>query len=190
MGTRGLKVWRYRKRYYATYNHWDSYPKGLGKELVSDIPTDPEAYQQWLEDKRKLVAEWHEKYEQFLTVVSDVKVSTDLPDELTGEYHPTYFAPANDLYIEWVYTFDLDNETFTVNNGAHFKLNKIPRQDDQWMGALADGPLGDKIVLPGKLPEDSIAHLDVVYKPAYDRNMGTSSHGKVRVQFRDTFMLS
>lgn len=45
MGTRGFIVCRFRGRYYITYNHWDSYPEGLGKELITDIPTDPEEFQ-------------------------------------------------------------------------------------------------------------------------------------------------
>ena len=45
MGTRGYRVYRYRGRYYAVYNHWDSYPSGLGNELVETIPEDYESYQ-------------------------------------------------------------------------------------------------------------------------------------------------
>ena len=52
MGTRGFYVYKWRGRYYVYYNHWDSYPSGLGKVLVSTIPTDPEEFRQWLENKR------------------------------------------------------------------------------------------------------------------------------------------
>ena len=44
MGTRGYRVYRFRGRYYALYNHWDSYPEGLGADLIATIPTDPEEY--------------------------------------------------------------------------------------------------------------------------------------------------
>lgn len=44
MGTRGLLVYRLRGRYYATYNHRDSYPTGLGYSVASGIPTDPEEF--------------------------------------------------------------------------------------------------------------------------------------------------
>lgn len=57
-----------------------------------------------------------------------------------------WLAPLNDFMIEWVYIIDLDREVFSVNNGAHFKLDRIPHID--WMGSLADGRLGDKISLP------------------------------------------
>jgi hypothetical protein len=44
MGTRGLRIILFRGRYFIYYNHYDSYLRGLGKELVSSIPTDPERY--------------------------------------------------------------------------------------------------------------------------------------------------
>lgn len=31
-------------RYYAIYNHYDSYPHGLGKDLVDGIPKDRKSY--------------------------------------------------------------------------------------------------------------------------------------------------
>lgn len=52
MGTRGLKVWRYRKRYFSFFNRYDSYSSGLGWSIVKSIPTDPKEYQNWLEKAR------------------------------------------------------------------------------------------------------------------------------------------
>ena len=44
MGTRGLRIILFRGRYFIYYNHYDSYPEGLGRKLVSNIPTDLEQY--------------------------------------------------------------------------------------------------------------------------------------------------
>jgi hypothetical protein len=44
MGTRGLLFIRCRGRYFVIWNHFDSYPEGLGEAIVYEIPTDPEGY--------------------------------------------------------------------------------------------------------------------------------------------------
>lgn len=38
---------------------------------------------------------------------------------------PSSLAPLIDTWIEYVYTVELDRETFSVNNGAHFKLDRL-----------------------------------------------------------------
>ena len=43
MGTRGYKVWRFRKRYYKQYNPGDSYPDGLGRWISKAIPSEMQA---------------------------------------------------------------------------------------------------------------------------------------------------
>ena len=37
MGTRGLFGFYYKGKYYLVYNHWDSYPEGLGHDLLREI---------------------------------------------------------------------------------------------------------------------------------------------------------
>lgn len=37
MGTRGLFGFYYKGKYYLAYNHWDSYPTGLGANIVEQI---------------------------------------------------------------------------------------------------------------------------------------------------------
>lgn len=44
MGTRGLRIVRFRKRYYVRYNQYDSYYEGLGADIVGSIPANPEEY--------------------------------------------------------------------------------------------------------------------------------------------------
>ena len=48
MGTRGLEVVRFRKRYYIRYHQYDSYFEGLGAKIVASIPADPAEYQSML----------------------------------------------------------------------------------------------------------------------------------------------
>src|SRR5687767_14362420 len=37
MGTRGLYCFLYKGIYYIIYNHWDSYPEGLGETLLEQL---------------------------------------------------------------------------------------------------------------------------------------------------------
>ena len=160
MGTRGFKAWRFRKRYYFQYNHHDSNPQCLGQWIVATIPRNPERYRTWLEEQRKTAAAWEAEWNDYLTIDPGSEVK-EIATEMMAENHPTWFAPLNDLFIEWIYILDLDREIFSVNNGAHFKLDQVPHID--WIGALADGCRGDKIQLlpkkyvPNLLAETSIA---------------------------------
>lgn len=44
MGTRGLEIVRFRRRYYIRFNRFDSYYEGLGANIVARIPASPEEY--------------------------------------------------------------------------------------------------------------------------------------------------
>ena len=40
---------------------------------------------------------------------------------------PSENPPEHDIFIEWTYIIDLDRMAFSVDNGAHFALDNIPR---------------------------------------------------------------
>ena len=116
MGTRGLRVFRFRKRYYVFYNHYDSYPEGLGKQIVADIPADPAKFQAWLTSQRAMVAEWEAIYLRFITIMPGNEINTawddeeDEPKERQKERpawmkdaFPSLFVPLNDTYVEYIY---------------------------------------------------------------------------------------
>lgn len=166
MGTRGYRVIRFRKRYYRFYNHWDSYPEGLGKTIASGIPADPAAYQEWLARKREEALEWHNALERFLCrtnaeELDATEADQDHPWGVATEALPDFKPALNDLYIEWVYTIDLDNEVFTIDNGAHVQLSRA--SDCAWIAALARGFHGDKVLLPDSIHQEAIA--DIVITP-------------------------
>lgn len=153
MGTRGLRIILFRGRYFVYYNQYDSYPIGLGKELVSNVPTDPEQYKEWLESERafyaKLTAELESKV---LTVpegsLGDLMNTNTALEKYDSEVWPTWkkidselqelptaFCDVGiDLMIEWTYIIDLDNEFFSVDNWIFFDLWNIPR--DRWIQAF------------------------------------------------------
>ncbi|MCJ1333139.1 hypothetical protein MMC10_009833 [Thelotrema lepadinum] len=77
---------------------------------------------------------------------------------------PSYIVPYNDLLIEWAYIIDLDYNLFTVDNGAHFELAKVPRSGisgyksyPAWAKALTSLDSTRKL-LTSHLPEEAIPH--------------------------------
>ncbi len=171
MGTRGFRIIKFRGRYWIFYNHWDSYPEdGLGDALVDSIPVDPGRYQTWLQSQRHLFAKWDSLLQNFLTIqpVDMCKLEsgdTQIPvfhaafdKRLLDDAPPFYQSGSNDLYIEWTYTIDLDREVFSVDNGAHFSLNHIPR-NKKWIEALCIDNKGERYLLPQLVPAESVATL-------------------------------
>lgn len=177
MGTRGYRVTRFRGRYYCFYNNSNSFPEVLGKFIVSEIPTDPEAYQRWLANKHNEALDWHMTLERFLCRKRVGYEGDDDAEEITDEVEedaydhpwgmdtctlPDFRPMVNDLFIEWVYTIDLDKDVFTVDNGAHFRLNRIPAlPTSTWINGLTHGRRGDRLLLPSSVPEEAIADLKV-----------------------------
>ena len=161
MGACGYKAWRFRKRYYVQYNQWDSYPGGQVTDVAAEIPSDRDEYHAWLERQRDVLEAWETAWLAYLAL-DPAQVALQefhAPPKILGEEEkvPSFLVPLNDLCIEWVFILDLDREIFTVNNGAHFKLDQVPHVN--WIEALAVGELGYQIVLPGALPEEALANL-------------------------------
>ncbi len=52
MGTHGLKIVRFRKRYYVYWNRLDSHFEGFGAEIVASIPEDPDEHQNQLSNQK------------------------------------------------------------------------------------------------------------------------------------------
>ncbi|KII85707.1 hypothetical protein PLICRDRAFT_45062 [Plicaturopsis crispa FD-325 SS-3] len=114
MGTRGFKSYRHKGRYFVRYNHFDSYPSGLGVQVLATIPTgDPQAFQAWLERTRA----------QLDTDYKELEGTED------GEYFVRDKQPVNDLFIEWIYEIDLDRLVFLVDTEPVFRLDNMPPED-------------------------------------------------------------
>lgn len=73
---------------------------------------------------------------------------------------PDFTPPVNDSYADEVYTIDLGNEVFTIDNNVHFHSNRIPRSDCL-NAALDFGCHGERVLLPDSVPEEAIADLFV-----------------------------
>ena len=110
-----------------------------------------------------------------------------LDERLDDSMLPCYRTALNDLYIEWTYTIDLDREVFSIDNGAHFKLNKIPRDD--WIEALALDDNNGRLVLPHLVPADSLASLTSQSKePGHSSKSSSVAYEKLVPQLVGTLM--
>ncbi|KAL4738172.1 hypothetical protein BDV11DRAFT_216133 [Aspergillus similis] len=129
MGTRGLEIVRFHKRYYIRYNQYDSYFDGLGAKIVASIPTDPEEYRaEYAARENALERLVYEIRDGVKPGYSQFRKLETLPSEL----------PRLGNYVEYYYIINLDEEVLTMNHSIHWKLSNIPRQDDLWLRAIVD----------------------------------------------------
>lgn len=75
---------------------------------------------------------------------------------------PCYRTGLNDLLIEWTYTIDPDREIFSIYNGCHFKLSKIPKYT--WAKALALDNDERRLILSHLVPADLLASVTSLYR--------------------------
>ncbi len=132
MGTRGLYIFRYDGKWYVFYNHWDSYPSGLGQDIVKELRTiDFERVKDLLSSITKEHVDMYGS--NFEGVMKALENPSTYRLEHVGE-KPTIKS----FDIEYEYTINLDDELFEVNyfsgesgryNTQRFPLRSIP---DAW----------------------------------------------------------
>ena len=151
---------RFRGLHFHYYNRFDSYPSIFGTSIVNEIPTDSAEYDRWLQRMREMYSVLCQEAETYFCI--EPETLKDLACgkfESRGRQPPSYIPEFKSRYnnVEWIYSIDLDREIFTVDHGAHFKLDRIPR-DGKWIKALALGPDRQR-TLSANLPEGSRTDL-------------------------------
>lgn len=139
MGTRGFIGFVIDKEEKLTYNHWDSYPSGLGAEFLAwlreKVEKQPVTLQTQVAQLRMVTDEdpVTGKDIEHLKQFHNVNVSTgselewySLLRETQGKPEAILEAevaldagdfPLDSLFCEWGYLVDLDNNTFEVYQG-------------------------------------------------------------------------
>ena len=178
---------RFRGRYWIFF-----YPhraEGLGQWLVNSVPVDPEQYQKWLQSQRDTFTKWDSLLQEFLTIhPEDIqKLRSDEPltpvfraafDRRFHQNAPPYYQSSPHYRsIRWAFTIDLDREVFSVDNGAHFRLNHIPRINE-WQKALFLDRHRNRFLLPHLVPAESVATL-VIDPPGFTVS---TNHAKLQTR--------
>lgn len=115
MGTRGYEVYRHKGRFFVMYNHCDSYPRGLGRYILSVIPKERDKFKRWLRDKRAMVDAEVKRWESMTT-----------RERGSSRNFVSSSQPRTDVHIEWVYELDLDNLVFHINACPVLRLHHMP----------------------------------------------------------------
>ena len=135
---------------------------------MDGVPVDPEKYQKWLQSQRDFFAKWDSLLQVFLTLQPEDMLSSHVPDmsifhtafddRLQEDAPPYHFSGFTNFSIEWTYTIDIDQEVFSIDNGAHFRLKNMPKMDG-WIQALFHDSQGNRFLLPHLVPVESVATL-------------------------------
>jgi hypothetical protein len=84
------------------FSHYDSYPSGLGLDLLNTIPKHGKIFQKWLAEMRQHLDETIEAMDNCELDENKVTITREVP--------------CTDLFIEWIYTIDLDRLVFHVDS--------------------------------------------------------------------------
>jgi hypothetical protein len=154
MGTRGFLGFVLQDKEYITYNHYDSYPSGLGDSVLQWLRAEVENGQAGLDSIRQRVAalqlitnedaEPTPEEAARLAEYADLSVSTgedwysllrntqgDPEAILTSGYMiDGHSFPLDSLFCEWGYLVDLDRASFDVYRG----FQNSPATAGRWAG--------------------------------------------------------
>lgn len=133
MSTRGYFVFKYKGKYYIFYNHHDSYPNmpnGLGYKFIQGFKMlTREQIIEYIEKMIKLLIDYE--------IDESNWISHDFVTIEDAFLNPTeykviiqYEEPFIDLFIEYIYIIDLDDNKYKMisseNTRLSFNLNNIP----------------------------------------------------------------
>lgn len=118
MGTRGYIVIQFENIYYCIYNQFDSYPSHLGKKIIEVLE---------MEEIKKNLDYVCYIINSFLTRNEPIINRRQL--YIYNRQQLFYDEIMSDIWVEWIYTINLDNETFSFKGGYYeptYPLNDIP----------------------------------------------------------------
>jgi hypothetical protein len=126
MGTRGYVIIRINNKYYTYYNNYDSYPSDLGKKIWYELREYCIDKSKYNELKNKLINMEKSTNKTIWYNLESIKIlenELDLINESNDDYYINnnellrkYF---NDIFIEYVYIIDFDENNFEMYSYFH-----------------------------------------------------------------------
>jgi hypothetical protein len=120
MGTNGMYVFKYNRKYYAYHKGNDSYPSGLGKTIVNEL--------QQMKDlvtlRNKISAiNVHDKYTNSYCGYTSLMHSICNPHEYA--FYILESEPSLEIGIQFIYIIDIDENVFIVKWYCGEEIHKI-----------------------------------------------------------------
>jgi Fe-S cluster biosynthesis and repair protein YggX len=139
MGTRGYVVIKINNKYYCYYNQFDSYPSNLGKNILDELSEIN--YAEYKEKLRELESntescDWPGSLEDLLDENKLYNFKPDAEDDPEDLHYNPIKNLYNDIFIEYVYKIDFDNDEFEM----YCMWNKF-----RMLGDLNDIPFTNKV---------------------------------------------
>lgn len=125
MGTSGRHIYRWKGWYFIHFQYYDSYPEGLGLEVLREVPPascDPADFEKW---SRQLAGRLDDDLKEH-----NMEERRSGAHEVSDDYCISHELPEYDVFIEWSYGIDLDNLVFHINRTPMFRLDCMASSDD------------------------------------------------------------
>jgi len=120
MGTNGLYVFKYNKKYYVYFKGNDSYPSALGKKIVNEIQFM--SAEDIIELKNLLIAiNIDTKYENSYCGFTSLIHSLQNPSKYA--FYIQENEPDLDIGINYIYIIDMDKNIFLVKFHGMYRIH-------------------------------------------------------------------
>jgi len=122
MGTNGLYVFKYNKKYYVYFKGNDSYPRGLGKTIINDL--QQMSAEEFVELRNKIRAiNVHDKYENSYCGYTSLMHSISNPHEYAFGIVDT--EPETEIGLNYIYIIDMEKNVFVVKWCGEKERHKV-----------------------------------------------------------------
>lgn len=153
MGTRGAYGFRFEGRDYLAYNHFDSYPSGLGVDIARDVQLNFREGEVYAPNVRQLVNMPRDGNNH---AEPSGPLSALLASPTTYTHAGNFMADS--LFCEWAYVLNLDEGVLEVyrgwqkSKGEGRYVGEEPDKDGYWgVSQIAAIPVGE--VTPERVAE-------------------------------------